>query len=176
VAFTVQDDTGTVDGANAYIDADFFNDYHGDRGVDLTELDDSSEAAVQGAIVQATGYMDSRWRYLGWPLEDDQTTEWPRDGVYEQRGNLADPVPLKVQQACAEYALAILRGSSLTVVPALDESGRPVVETVEKVGPVEERKRFAEGGGLGLLALPVPAADMLLSRYVSMVSGGVAVR
>lgn len=52
----------SIDGANAYIDAAFFNSYHASRG---NSTGNPSSAALQGAIVKASDYLDQRYRYAG---------------------------------------------------------------------------------------------------------------
>lgn len=52
-----------IDGANAYIDVPFFLKYHHSRGNVVPS--GASPAMMQAAIVQATDYLDQRYRYQG---------------------------------------------------------------------------------------------------------------
>ncbi len=105
MAFTVQDDTGTVDGANAYITVAEFIAYFADRNITIA-VDD---AVNQAAIIRATSYVDQRFCYKGAKLDGyDQTTQWPREqyddgGVYVGE-DLVTGVPREVKQASSEYA------------------------------------------------------------------------
>ncbi len=59
------DETSTVfeiDGANAYIDVAYFTKYHASRG---NSTGNPSNAAAQAAIVQATDYIDAKYRFVG---------------------------------------------------------------------------------------------------------------
>lgn len=51
MAFTLQDDSGTVDDANAYIDADFFLAYHADRGNSTSSFVVSSPSDLTDLLV-----------------------------------------------------------------------------------------------------------------------------
>ena len=105
MAFTVQDDTGTVEDANAYITVAAFIAYFADRNITIAVDDDVNQAA----IIRATAYVDQRFCYKGSKLEGyDQTTQWPRQqsdygGVYVG-DDLVEGIPREVEQATAEYA------------------------------------------------------------------------
>lgn len=103
MAFTVQDDTGTVVDANAYITVGEFRTYWSDKGTDTSGIVDTD---VEGLIVQSTQYIDNRYTYCGSKLAGrDQTTQFPRECLYDNECNLVEGVPREVKQACAEYAL-----------------------------------------------------------------------
>ena len=55
MAFSVQNDLGTVTDANAYITVAEFHAYWTDRNVDTSAMTDP---VVQGRIVEATQYID----------------------------------------------------------------------------------------------------------------------
>jgi hypothetical protein len=102
MAFNVQNDTGTVTDANAYITVAEFRSYWTDRNTDTSSLDDTT---VEGLIVEATQYIDTRFDYNGIKLEGrDQTTEFPRDCLCDSECNEVEGVPREVKHACAEYA------------------------------------------------------------------------
>lgn len=52
-----------IDGANAYISADEFAKYHISRGNAVP--DGATDAAIRAAIVQATDYLDQKYRFSG---------------------------------------------------------------------------------------------------------------
>lgn len=58
----LQSQIDRVDGANAYIDVDFYRLYFMARGV---AIGTPADLALQGAIVQASDYLDQRYRFRG---------------------------------------------------------------------------------------------------------------
>lgn len=52
----------SIDGANAYITTAFYETYHTSRG---NNIGNPSTAALQGAIVKGTDYLEQRYRYAG---------------------------------------------------------------------------------------------------------------
>lgn len=172
MAFTLQNDEGTVEGANAYIDVAYFTTYHTDAQVDAVVNGEYSETQIQGAIVVATRYADNSRRYKGWKLLAAQSTQFPRDKLYDRDGNLVEGLPTKLKDAIAEYALRALSSSGvgqLAPDPVADDRGLLVKSKTEKLGPLEETTVYADGKPLTPLR-SYPAADMLLREYV--VSGG----
>lgn len=169
MAFIVQDDTGEVADANAYIEVQFFKDYHTDRG---NSYGAATDGQIQLAIIKATDYLDRRFSFVGWPLVDEQTTQWPREPVYTQRGTLMTTIPTALKQACAEYALRALT-DDLMPDPTIDTSGGEVTRLTTKVGPIEKTTEYAAGSSSGGSSLKAyPNADRLL-RGLTMASGGV---
>ena len=57
MAFTLETGSG-LELANAYIDVTFFDDFHTDRGRDISAL---NATIVETAIVRATDYIDKRF-------------------------------------------------------------------------------------------------------------------
>jgi hypothetical protein len=105
MAFIVEDGTG-VPNSNALINLVFANEYFSDTGVPAwAALDD---AAKQTAIVRATNFLCSAYRWSGTRLNGrTQALAWPRAGVSDFEGNSlpASPLPLELRKACAEIAL-----------------------------------------------------------------------
>lgn len=96
-----------------------------------------------------------------------QALEFPRRNMFGQDGVQIVGLPVKLLQACAEYAIrAAATGTSLFVDPTVDASGRVVVQTASKVGPISESTRFEEGATLSHTLRPYPVADRLLAEYV----------
>lgn len=167
MAFTVQQDT-PVAGANSYTDATYFRAYFADRGRTFTETDE----VIQTWLVQATDYMNTRWRYKGYRVEDTQTTEFPRYALYDDRGDAVTGIPSAVKDACCEYA-ARVRTAPLQSDPTADASGRVVVKESSGVGPISESKEYLPGQS----AQPsYPAADrlLLMRGYVRRQTSGIS--
>jgi len=165
MAFTVQDRHGSVADANAYISVDEFKVYHSDRGQPFASYDD---AAIEQAIVKATDYLDTRFKYVGEVLRSDQPTEWPRVGATDNRGVHVNGIPTAVKEATAEYALRALSGP-INPDPTRDDSGAVVAEKHEKVGPLEESVKYAAGGSFRMPVYPI--ADQKLRKAGFVRSG-----
>jgi hypothetical protein len=59
---TATSTVSSIDGANAYIDATFYKNYHQSRG---NNIGTPVAAVLQGAIVKATDYLDQKYRFAG---------------------------------------------------------------------------------------------------------------
>ncbi|RPJ39854.1 MAG: hypothetical protein EHM35_01215 [Planctomycetaceae bacterium] len=157
-AFIVQDpDTPTSD-ANAYIAVAFFTQYCLDRGYAYTATD----AQIKAAIVKATDYIDSRWRFAGLKYAEDQSTECPRQEVYNTAGYYVSGFPLAFQQACAEYTFIALT-QSLMPNPTSDESNRMVKAFAKEIGGAITKHVEYLGGGKYQWP-QYPLADKMMGR------------
>lgn len=160
MSFLVQNDSGSVVGATAYISVSEFRSYFSDRGVETTDFDD---ATVQGAIVRATDYLDGRFRFLGERSTVEQRTEWPRIGVVDQNDLSRDGIPAEVKEACCEYTLVALN-QEINPNPEQDSTGRSVQSKSSAVGPISESVTYVGGA---IHELPkYPKADVRLRRLV----------
>ena len=165
MAFVVQDPDAPKSDANAYIDVAEFKAYHDDRGNTYT----ASDTEIQYAIVRATDYIDSRWTFAGYRDDLDQSTECPRSGVYSQRnGLLLDGYPEELKEACAEYALATISGTSLYSTQAnVDPSGKSVKKYRRKADVVEkEVEFFAAGSSNSWLSYPLADGKMKMTQLL----------
>lgn len=161
--FTVEDGT-TVTDANAYIDVEFFRDWHSMRGVPqaITDTGDFETEKVQRAIVKATDFVDKRFgdKYVGFRRhvnDETQSLEWPRLDAFDSGGNFigTHTIPKVLKRAVAEYALIALMVNDLLPVPApsfnavniqtgetsVAQGGLLQRERVV-VGPIEEEKWY----------------------------------
>ena len=171
MAFTIQDDSGGVANANAYIAVQFFKDYHGDRGNDVSSFTDPQ---IEQAIVLATDYIDVRFEYVGDRLLSDQCTEWLRLDAQDIDDRVVNGIPKAVQEATAEYAFrartviaaGTLAQNSLNPTPDRDATGQPVKRKAERVGPIATDISFTTGDAVGsVFELPrYPVADQKLIR------------
>lgn len=163
-------ETGAVvPSANTYVTLAFVDSYHTLR--DNVAWAEAVEASKVAAIINATDYIDYRWRFIGSRSDEDQTLEWPRIGATDKDGfQQKDNVPVVVQQTVAEYALRAL-SAPLLPDPELDENGKYIVYKREKVGPLEEETRFSETVGRQLLS-PYPTADRRLAASGLVLTAG----
>ena len=169
MAFTVQDDTGTVTGANAYVTEAEFIAYAADRAMDHSAY---NSADIQVAIVKATDYLDQRFRFVGERLSGfEQPTEWPRASAYDIHRSYVNGVPTQVKEATIEYAFRAL-SATLNPDPTFDATGATVKSKAEKVGPISEETTYM-GETQALISLPrYPAADKKLTRAGLTLQGG----
>lgn len=137
MAFNVQNDTGTVTDANAYITVQEYRDYWVDKNVDTSGQTDD---VVQGLIVEATQYIDQRYEYCGSPLAGrDQTTQFPRNCIYDRFCNPVEGVPREVKQACSEYAYG---GSTTSLSNTYTASEQSVKKEKDKVDVLESEVEY----------------------------------
>ncbi len=167
----VQDNTGSVPGANAYISVQDFKSYHDDRG---QSYNGHTDAQIEAAIVRATDYIDQRFVFVGKKrLGRDQTTEWPRTDAWDRDRYYITDIPPEVKEACAEYALRAL-AVELNPDPERDASGAAVLSKSESVGPISQSVTFA--GGAVFQMPKYPAADQRLIKAGLVRSGGAVLR
>jgi len=155
MALILQNDSGSVSDANAYIDAAFFKAYHESRGF----IASGSDADIDTAIVRATDYIDTRFNFIGYRASHGQSTQWPRSNAINRDRGLESDIPSAVKRATAEYAKIALE-QVLNPNPDRDGSGAAVLSRSEAVGPLSESVRFAKAG---IFEMPkYPLADRLL--------------
>jgi hypothetical protein len=141
MAFTLQDDTGSVAGANAYIDETFFKAHHDERG--NTYTDDTTK--IRQAIVRATEWVDIVFerRFPGTRLAAGQTTAFPRAEIYEDDGKTAIVgVDLRLKKALAELARYAMSNPLTVDTPASTADTSAVIYKREKVGQIEDEVRY----------------------------------
>ena len=166
----VQDDAGSVVGANAYIDQTDFEDYHDARGNDYGS---PSGTDIENAIILATDYLDSRFRFVGQRVSLEQRTAWPRMDAIDFDDFVRIGIPTEVKEACADYAFIALT-ADLIPSPTPDPLGQVVVEKSSTVGPISESVRYGQTGAMFVLP-KYPKADQKL-RPLTVGSGQDLVR
>lgn len=171
MAFVVEDGTGTVATANAYISTAEMDSYWLDRGTDLSTF---SNTVKQQAIVRATDYIDltNDDDFMGRRLLSTQPLEFPRACLYANNDPFCTPVtgiPVKLKHATAEYAFRALT-VDLLPDPVVDATGLQVKETFEKVAAIEERITFL--GSVAQIIRSYPKADAYLACYTNGTHSG----
>lgn len=167
MAFTVQTDQGTVADANSYIDVVFFNTYHTDRNVSqVADGNFDVDPDIQGALIKATDYLDSRYQYVGEKRNQSQTTEWPRYDAEDYNDDLIFGIPQQIKEACAELALAeLLAPGSLFPSVSQDSSGQGVKRTRQKLDVLETEIEYFGDNAAAATKLPqFYQADWRLKR------------
>lgn len=163
MAFTQQDNDGTVDGANAYTDVATVLAYWSDRGVDLTARTD---AELQVAIVNATTYLDAKYRWTGYQLRRLQGTQWPRGGVTSFLRGLP---PALVTATCMLAQRALTK--PLMPDPTFDASGQLVTEKTTEVGPIKTGVKFAAPTSVKSMTPEYPEVALMLQAAGLIASG-----
>jgi hypothetical protein len=157
MAFTVQSDLGTVANANAYITVAEYKAYHDDRGNSYAGRTDPQ---IQTDIVRATDHIDTRWVAKGDLLEDAQTTQFPRENLFDRNGLEVEGIPSAVKKATAEYAL---RAGAADLEPDPDDpTAGGIQRTRDKVDVIESEVEYMAGAGPGSGLARWPAADRIL--------------
>jgi len=134
--FLVEDGTGLT-ASNSYLSISDLTDYWNGRGTDYSG---EADADMQSALVQATQYIDTHYRFPGYKSASTQALEWPRTNAYDKNGYYLTGLPEKIADAnianaTAEAAGRILEGTDITdLVPDLDRGGgikREKVDVIE---------------------------------------------
>lgn len=193
VNFIVEDGTCKAD-ATSYLTLAECNQYHEDRGHTAWS---GTDPLKQVCLIRATDYINKRFgrKFRGIRQTQEQTMEWPRLSAYDDSGWRLKDVPLALRQACAEYALRALLNGELSPDPSLPVPGQSFDDDItapegsasggaltvvrEKVGPIEEERRYEKGelttapksNVVSAWNIPeYPAADMLLEPLLMSVS------
>ncbi len=95
-----------------------------------------------------------------------QPLSFPRLQLFDREGLSVLGVPTRLKSATVEYAV---RAALATLMPdpVIDATGRAVIRLKEKIGPIETDTTYEEGAAISQLLRPYPAADRLLSEYVT---------
>lgn len=170
MAFTVQNDDGTVVNANAYIEVSFLDSWLDDIGA----VNTYETADKQKAIVQATRFIDSVYRFAGQKVnheeEDDQTTEFPREDNTQ-----TSMIYLWLKRSTAEYAKFILENGIETLWNNQSTSDLGIVRAKEKVADIETDYSYLGSTGSNRYA-SVPIAEKLIYNSGWIGSSGVVER
>ena len=106
----LEDGTGPA-GSNSYVDpaGAFFTSYLAGHLYGST-LSTATDANKEAALRMATTTLDYSVTWQGYRNTAEQSLEWPRTGVVvETRLIASDTIPLPIQQATMELAIALLR-------------------------------------------------------------------
>lgn len=167
MAFVVEDGTGKPD-ANSYASVEQADAYFSDRANTSWT---GTLAQKQGALVQATDYIDARFgRYFSGTAK---YTENPPQSLQWPRAHVRDEYPVNLIRACCEYALRAL-SAALAPDPIMGANGFPVSSETKEVGPIKKSVSYAvTPGQKPNLSQDYPAADLLLKPFLRFTSGGV---
>lgn len=146
-------------------------DATGKEGVGDTLLAEAKAKGTAGNGIATTDtVVNASWSSStllgGGDVVTPQTLSFPRVNLLDREGLDVRGIPPKLRSATAEYAVRAIK-AALMPDPTVDGSGRTITRLKEKVGPLETDTTFEEGGAISQLLKPYPAADRLLSEYVT---------
>jgi len=156
MALNVQNDTGTQADANSYVTVAEFQAYWTARGVDYTA---KSDPEIEAYLIPALTYLDSRFVWAGYKTNGrDQTTEFPREELYDCSGEtpvLVEGVPREAKEAQNEYAHIYATQGTLQPNGSI---GGNIKKKKEVIGPIEEEVEYSPPGESGAV-VAYPQAD-----------------
>lgn len=189
MAFTVETGAGLAD-ANAFITVAFYRAYCAERM--RTIAVSVTDQQIEQHLVRVADYIEQRFshRFQGLITVETQALSMPRTGMVVNGYQVDEnTVPLRFQQACAEYAWRSFKYDELAPDPpkpfdVLDASlgtvsaGGQITEISTEADVIKEKIKyappaFAASGGIGPVAgsAQYPAADMLMRPFL-LPSGG----
>lgn len=137
MAITVEDGTG-VAGAESYASVADADTYWGKRTHQAlyTTWDGASTAEKEGALREATTYVEARWGqfYRGVKRGNAQGLQWPRSDAEDDTGYPLPDLPPELASAVAELAA---RAVSALLAEDRDRGGQVKRERVEGAVEVE---------------------------------------
>ena len=132
--FLPEDGSG-VEGATSYTTLEYADQYFENRPAhqDIAYWDAASDEAKQGALNQATAFLDTNYQWVqGYKLLSTNPLDWPRGNAYDSSGYAiaTDEIPAAVMDSNCELAIRVLAGVDLLA----DEE-----QTVDsaKIGPLD---------------------------------------
>lgn len=137
-------------GRNAYAGLAAADSWFAARG--KTGWQQHDEAARHAALIAAADWLDGVFRFAGTPLLPTQMRAWPRRGIGGMQPAGTSVLPLPVQQAYFELALALLEGEGA----AERLCGFSGAVRREKIGGLAIDYAVAARGGGRLTALLAP--------------------
>ena len=130
MALIVEDGTGlsTAESYISVVDADTYITAY--KGTDAT-WDGATDGTKEIAARQATKYLDGVYRWKGEIYSSEQTLDWPRNYVYNDRGLMETGIPTALEQATAEVMFLIVTG--VTITENVDRSKQTKREKVDVI-------------------------------------------
>lgn len=158
MANIVEDGSGLIN-ANAYIDVAFADGYFADR-LDLSWV--GTVAEKEAFILKATDYIELifRTQFKGIKFLETQALSFPRLAI---DGVTAEPIPINLKKACAEYSKIACTNTLLPNPVTPTDDGLAVTElTKEVAGAVKKTVKYDPNQPI-ILIKNYPLADYLLA-------------
>lgn len=161
----IVEDGSVVTNANSLVsivDADQINlDFENDA-----DWIAAAQAVKERALRLATRFLNINYIWAGYKVDEDQTTQWPREEMYDEDGNLIDNdiVHQLVKEACTYLAIKVIDGD--TLLEDLENESK-VKKTKDVVGPITEEREYIVGENPGKT---YPVTEKLISPFI--INGG----
>ena len=174
----VETGDGLLD-ANSYLSIPDADTYHALRGNTLWDAASTSDKVI--ALVRATAYIDQRWKFQSVVSSDAQALEFPRSAIYDSREvDQSDTVPNWIEDATAEYALAVIgEGTGVVDLYPTPDQATSLNVTYErnKVDVIEQETHYDASVG-PRVRFSYPAADRIIraSGLTTSTSNGGVIR
>lgn len=119
--------------SNSYGSVAGFKDYWTDRGTDYTS---ETDATIQSWLIQATEYIDTKYRFKGYAISSDQALLWPRSGMYDKNDYpiLTNVIPPELINATYQLAAHVTDGLFIPDDGVVSERIGPVSTTYSGKG------------------------------------------
>jgi hypothetical protein len=127
MTLSVQNSTGTVSGANAYITLAAFKAYHDARGNAYSTFTDPQIAA---AIVRATDFLDTRFTYRG----TKQPHGVPAGGTLTAAGQFSDGETVTIGDAVYTFRAVPSLANDIRIGGSLDASLANIAKAIDGTG------------------------------------------
>lgn len=163
MAFVVEDGSG-VPGANSLVSVEYADEYFSDRG--NTQWSGLTVEQKQAALVLASDYASTQYKYKGQKANLEQGLAFPRVDLIDPRGLPLTGIPSCILRVVSELAVrAATLEEGLVPDPEFDGNGRSVKELSETLGPL---KRFIKYAGPGELIEDAryPAVDAMMCPWL----------
>lgn len=110
MSFVVEDGTGKTN-ANSYVSTAYALDYFADRG--NTSWSQMTQEKQETALIKATDYINSAFKWNGKKMTQEQALEFPRTKLVDANGYKVEGVPVSLQQAVCECADLVANGTEM---------------------------------------------------------------
>lgn len=132
MAFVVEDGTGLED-ATSYVDLDYGTTYAESffSEDDYDTWSNASDSELERTLNRATQYIDRTYVFLGEKKTYAQSLQFPRDYLYDFKGDAITDIPNALKQAVCLVAIRLLNGVELD--PDLARGGRIVREKIDVI-------------------------------------------
>jgi hypothetical protein len=173
----VENGTGRLD-ANSYVSIIEADTYHSLRGNTIWASATESDKVV--ALVRATDYVDTRWKFTGEPVKSTQALVFPRKSEYLNKNgdDVSASVPVEIANATMEYALLVLGDGTalIELSPSIDQT-EPWAITLQRdrVGTLETETRYDTARGIKVTK-SYPTADRIIKSSGFLTSRGGTIR
>jgi len=127
----------------------------------------ASQAVKERALRLATRYLNIKYTWYGYKVDEDQTCQWPRYEMYDEDGNSIDfdIVHQLVKEACVHLAIRVIADGDTLMEDFQNE--QRVKKTKDVIGPITKEREYANDGESPEKTYQL--ADKLIAPFVTSV-------